>query len=264
MTAHSAAGPDLRRTSVSKLQGKVALITGGSSGIGLATAKRFVKEGAYVYITGRRQSELDKAKVEIGHNVSSVQGDVASLPELDRLFGHIKAEKGVVDVVVANAGFIEHATIDVATPEHFDKTFGINARGAFFTVQKALPLMTRGGSIVLVSSGAHLKGFPAHGAYSATKAALRSFARTWAVELKDRGIRVNTLSPGAIDTPIIDGQFKTKGEADGARSMYAQMAPLGRIGAPEEMAAAALFLASNESSFATGSDLVVDGGLTQV
>ncbi|MDE1906249.1 MAG: SDR family oxidoreductase [Rhodospirillales bacterium] len=249
---------------MSKLNGKVAVITGGSSGIGLATAKRFVDEGAYVFISGRRQPELEKAKVIIGRNVSIVQGDVANLADLDRLFAQVKAEKGVVDIVVSSAGFVEHAPIDSATPEHFDKTFGINARGLFFTVQKALPLMTRGGSIVLVSSGLHMKGLPAHGTYSATKAAVRSFARTWAMELKERGIRVNTLSPGAIDTPIIDGQFKTKEEADGARAMFAQLTPLGRIGRPEEMATAALFLASDDSSYSTGIDLVADGGLTQV
>jgi NAD(P)-dependent dehydrogenase (short-subunit alcohol dehydrogenase family) len=249
---------------MSKLEGKVAVITGGSSGIGLATAQRFVEEGAYVFITGRRQAELDKAKALIGRNVAIVQGDVADLGDLDRLFETIGKEKGVVDIVVASAGFVEHAGIDVATPEHFDKTFNINARGVFFTVQKALPLMKNGGAIVLVSSALHLKGFPAHGTYSATKAALRSFARTWATELKDRGIRVNTLSPGPVDTPIIDGQFETRAEADGARAMFAQMTPLGRIGRPEEMAAAALFLASNESSYSTGIDLVADGGITQL
>jgi NAD(P)-dependent dehydrogenase (short-subunit alcohol dehydrogenase family) len=193
-----------------------------------------------------------------------VQGDVANLADLDRLYATIAAEKGVVDVVVASAGFIEHATIDTATPEHFDKTFNINARGVFFTIQKALPLMKNGGAIVLISSGLHLKGFPAHGTYAATKAAMRSFARTWAMELKDRGIRVNNLSPGPIDTPIIDGQFKTKEEADAAKAMFAQITPLGRIGRPEEMASAALFLASNDSSFSTGIDLVADGGITQV
>jgi len=249
---------------MSKLTGKVAVITGGSSGIGLAAAERFVEEGAFVFITGRRKSELEKAKAAIGRNVAAIQGDVANLADLDRLFEAVKKEKGVVDIVVASAGFVEHAPIDVATPDHFDKTFGINARGVFFTVQKALPLMTRGGSIVLVSSGLHMKGLPAHGTYSATKAAVRSFARTWAMELRDRGIRVNTLSPGAIDTPIIDGQFKSKEEADGARATFAQMTPLGRIGRPEEMAAAALFLASNDSSYSTGIDLVADGGLTQV
>jgi NAD(P)-dependent dehydrogenase (short-subunit alcohol dehydrogenase family) len=249
---------------MSKLAGKIAVVTGGSSGIGLATAKKFVEERAYVFITGRRQSELDKAREEIGRNVTSVQGDVANLDDLDRLFAQIKAEKFVVDIVVASAGFVEHHTIDTATPEHFDKTFNINARGLFFTVQKALPLMTQGGSIVLVSSGLHLKGLPAHGTYAATKAAVRSFARTWATELKDRGIRVNNLSPGPIDTPIIDGQFKTKQEADAAREMFKQMTPLGRIGRAEEMAAAILFLASDDSSFSTGIDLVADGGITQV
>jgi NAD(P)-dependent dehydrogenase (short-subunit alcohol dehydrogenase family) len=255
---------DERIKPLSKLNGKIAVITGGSSGIGLATAQRFVDEGAYVFITGRRVAELEKAKSTIGRNVSFVQGDVANLDDLDKLFAQVKSEKGIVDILVANAGFVEHAPVDTATPEHFDKTFRINARGAFFAVQKALPLMTRGGSIVLVSSGLHLKGFPAHSTYSASKAALRSFARTFAAELKDRGIRVNSLSPGAIDTPIIESQFRTKEEADGARTTYAQMTPLGRIGKPEEMAAAALFLVSDESSFSTGTDLVADGGITQL
>jgi NAD(P)-dependent dehydrogenase (short-subunit alcohol dehydrogenase family) len=249
---------------MSKLNGKIAVITGGSSGIGLATTRRFVEEGAYVFIMGRRQAELEKAKKAIGRNVTTVQGDVANLADLDRLYASVAAEKGVVDIVVASAGFVEHGPLGSITPEHFDKTFGVNARGLLFTVQKALPLMKRGGSIVLVSSGMHLKGFPAYTTYSATKAAVRSFARTWAVELKDRGIRVNTLSPGAIDTPIIDGQFKSKEEADGARAMFAQITPLGRIGKPDEMANAALFLASNDSSFSTGIDLIADGGVTQV
>lgn len=249
---------------MSKLDGKIAVITGGSSGIGLATARRFVDEGAYVFITGRRAAELEKAKSAIGRNVTIVQGDVANLDDLDNLFGQVKAEKGVVHILVANAGFVEHAPLQTASPEHFDKTFGINTRGVFFAVQKALPLMTGGGSIVLVSSGLHLKGFPAHATYSASKAAIRSFARTFAAELKDRGIRVNSLSPGAVDTPIIESQFRTKEEADGARATYAQMTPLGRIGKPEEMAAAALFLASDESSFSTGTDLVADGGITQL
>jgi len=249
---------------LSKLNGKIAVITGGSSGIGLATAKRFVDEGAYVFITGRRTAELEKAKVAIGRNVSVVQGDVTDVDDLDKVFAQVEAEKGTVDILVASAGFVEHAPVESASPEHFDKTFDINVRGLFFTVQKALPLMTRGGSIVLVSSGMHLKGVPAYSAYAASKAAVRSFARTFAVELKDRGIRVNSLSPGAIDTPIIDSQFKTKEEADLERTTYAQMTPLGRIGKPEEMAAAALFLASDESSFSTGADLVADGGITQL
>jgi len=215
-------------------------------------------------IAGRRQPELDKAKAAIGRNVSTVQIDVAKLVDLERLFDQVKAEKGGLDILVASAGFVEMAPMAAVTPEHFDKTFAINARGVFFTVQKAVPLMRDGGSIVLVSSGAHLKGIPFYVTYSATKAALRSFARSMAAELKDRGIRVNTLSPGAIDTPIIDGQFKTKEEADGAREMFKQMTPLGRIGKPEEMAKAILFLASDDSSYTTGADLVADGGMTQL
>jgi NAD(P)-dependent dehydrogenase (short-subunit alcohol dehydrogenase family) len=249
---------------MSKLNGKVAVITGGSSGIGLATAKTFVEEGAHVFITGRRQSELDKAKAAIGRNVSSVRGDVANLADLDQLFGQVKAQKGGLDILVVSAGFVEMAPMAAVTPEHFDKTFAINARGAFFTVQKAVPLMRNGGSIVLVSSGLHLKGLPFYVTYSATKAALRSFARSMAAELKDRAIRVNTLSPGAVDTPIIDGQFKTKAEADAAKEMFKQMTPLGRIGRPEEMAKAVLFLGSDDSSYTTGADLVADGGITQL
>jgi NAD(P)-dependent dehydrogenase (short-subunit alcohol dehydrogenase family) len=249
---------------MSKLNGKVAVVTGGSSGIGLAAAKKFVDEGAYVFIMGRRQSELDKAKAEIGRNVTAVQGDVANLGDLDRLYRTVRDEKGAVDIVVASAGLVERVLTKEATPEHFDKTFGINARGVYFTVQKALPLLRKGRSVVLVSSLLHLKGLPEHGTYAATKAAVRSFARTWATELKDRGIRVNTLSPGAVDTPIIDGQFKSKEEADGARAFFAGITPLGRIGRPEEMASAILFLASDDSSYSTGIDLVADGGITQV
>jgi NAD(P)-dependent dehydrogenase (short-subunit alcohol dehydrogenase family) len=249
---------------MSKLNGKIAVVTGGSSGIGLAAAKKFVEEGAYVFITGRRQGELDKAKAEIGHNVSAVQGDVADLDDLDRLYKTVKDEKGALDVVVASAGFVERVLTKDATPAHFDKTFAINARGVYFTVQKALPLIRKGGSVVLVSSGLHLKGLPEHGTYAATKAAVRSFARTWAMEWKDRGIRVNTLSPGPIDTPIIDGQFKTKKEADDARAFFSTITPLGRIGRADEMASAVLFLASDDSSYSTGMDLVADGGLTQV
>jgi NAD(P)-dependent dehydrogenase (short-subunit alcohol dehydrogenase family) len=249
---------------MSKLNGKIAVITGGSSGIGLAAAKRFVEEGAHVFIMGRRQSELDKAKAEIGKNVTTVQGDVANLGDLDRLYRTVKDEKGAVDIVVASAGFVERVLTQDATPVHFDKTFGINARGVYFTVQKALPLMRKGGAVVLVSSGLHLKGLPEHGVYAATKAAVRSFARTFTMELKDRGIRVNTLSPGAIETPIIDGQFKTREEADGARAFFSQITPLGRIGRPEEMASAILFLASDDSSYSTGIDLAADGGITQV
>jgi NAD(P)-dependent dehydrogenase (short-subunit alcohol dehydrogenase family) len=249
---------------VGKLSDKVAVITGASSGIGLAAARKFVEEGAYVFITGRRQSELDKARAQIARNVTAIQGDVANLADLDRLYASVKAEKGGVDIIVANAAFVELRTLAQSTPEHFDKTFGVNARGTFFTVQKALPLLRNGGAIVLVSSGAHLKGIPAYTTYAATKAAMRSFSRSWAAELKDRGIRVNTLSPGPIDTPILDTQTKTKEEADAMRAQFAQMVPLGRIGTAEEMASAILFLASSDSSYSTGIDLVADGGTTQL
>jgi NAD(P)-dependent dehydrogenase (short-subunit alcohol dehydrogenase family) len=247
-----------------QLKNKVAVITGGSSGIGLATAKRFVEEGAYVYITGRRQSELDKAKAAIGTNVTTVKGDVANLADLDHLCQVIAAEKGAIDIVFANAGFVEHRTVEQITPEHYEKTFNINVRGVIFTVQKALPLMRRGGSIILNASIVADKGLPAHGTYGATKAALRSLAKTWAVELKDRGIRINTLSPGATDTPIIDGQFTSKEQADCAKEAFSTKTPLGRLGRPEELAAAALFLGSDSSSYITGIDLPVDGGFAQV
>jgi NAD(P)-dependent dehydrogenase (short-subunit alcohol dehydrogenase family) len=249
---------------MAKLNGKIAVITGGSSGIGLAAAKTFVEEGAHVFIMGRRQSELDKARAEIGNNVSTVQGDVANLDDLDRLYKTVREEKGAVDIVVASAGFVERVLTERATPAHFDKTFAVNARGVYFTVQKAIPLLRKGGSVVLVSSGLHLKGLPEHSTYAASKAAVRSFARTWAMELKDRGIRVNTLSPGAVETPIIDSQFKTREEADGARAFFASITPLGRIGRPQEMASAILFLASDDSSYSTGIDLVADGGITQL
>ncbi|MEJ1977953.1 MAG: glucose 1-dehydrogenase [Acetobacteraceae bacterium] len=249
---------------MSKLQGKVAVITGGSSGIGLATAKRFVDEGAYVFITGRRQSELDKAKAAIGKNVTTVRGDVQNLADLDTLYETVRAEKGVVDIVFANAGFIEHAQIFDLSEAHYDKTMDINVKGVVFTVQKALPLMTRGGSIIVVSSIINVKGVPAHGTYAAAKAGVRALVRTWTQELKGKGIRVNTLSPGATETPIIRGQFDTDGAAEEAKKVFASMTPLGRIGRPEELAAAAFFLASDESSYITGIDLPVDGGLAQV
>jgi NAD(P)-dependent dehydrogenase (short-subunit alcohol dehydrogenase family) len=249
---------------MSSLEGKVAVITGGSSGIGLATAKRFVKEGAHVFITGRRQSELDKAKAEIGKNVTAVQGDVQNLADLDKLYARIMAEKGVVDIVVASAGFIEHAQIFDLSEAHYDKTLDINLKGVVFTVQKALPLMTRGGSIVVVSSIINVKGVPAHGTYAAAKAGVRALVRVWTQELKDKGIRVNTLSPGATDTPIIRGQFDSDEAADAAKKVFASMTPLGRLGLPEEIAAAAYFLASDEASYVAGIDLPVDGGLAQV
>ena len=247
-----------------RLAGKVAVITGGSTGIGLATAKRFVEEGAYVFITGRRQAELDEAKAAIGRNVSVARGDIADLGDLDRLYDQVREEKGQLDILIASAGYAEVVLPTAVTPEHFDKMFGINARGTFFSVQKALPLMRDGGAIVLVSSGAHMKGEPGYVTYAATKAAVRSFARSFAADLKGRGIRVNNLSPGLIETPIINGQFATKEAADGFREMFKQVTPLGRIGQPEEMAAAILFLASDDSSYSTGIDLVADGGITQL
>jgi NAD(P)-dependent dehydrogenase (short-subunit alcohol dehydrogenase family) len=250
--------------SMSRLLNKVAVITGGNSGIGMATARRFVAEGAHVFITGRRQSELDKAASLIGRNVTPVQGDVTDLADLDRLFSVVKREKGEIDILFANSGAIEHRVIGEVTSDHFDKTFDVNVRGLLFTVQKALPLMRNGGSIILTSSIAGVKGLPAHGTYSAAKAAVRSLARTWTIELKDRGIRVNAISPGAIDTPIIDSQAVTAGQADELRAKFAAATPLGRIGRPEEIASAALFLASEDSSFVAGTELFVDGGLAQV
>ncbi len=249
---------------MSSLKGKVAVITGGSSGIGLATAQRFVAEGAHVFITGRRQSELDKATALIGKNVTAVAGDASNLADLDRLYETVRIEKGALDIVVVSAGMVEKVTLADASPEHFDRIFDLNVRGAFFTVQKALPLLRKGGSIVLVSSGLHLKGFPEHGVYSATKAALRSLSRTWAAELKGIGVRVNTLSPGPIETPILDTQVKTKEEGVALRAMFSSITPLGRLGTAEEMAAAVYFLASSESSYSTGIDLVADGGITQL
>jgi NAD(P)-dependent dehydrogenase (short-subunit alcohol dehydrogenase family) len=226
--------------------------------------KRFVEEGAYVFITGRRESELERAKASIGKNVSIVQGDVSNLGDLDRLFSRLKAEKGVVDTVVVSAAYVERVPLAEITPEHFDKTFNLNARGALFTVQKAVPLMTRGGSIILISSGMHQMGIPGHSTYAATKAALRSYVRTWAMELKDRGIRANTLSAGPTDTPMLNSLGATPEEKEAIKRMFANLVPLGRIGRPEEVAASALFLASDESSYVTGSDIANDGGASQV
>lgn len=248
-----------------KLEGKVAVITGGSSGIGLATAKEFVAEGAHVFITGRRATELDKAANEIGRDVTPVQGDVAELDDLDRLYEVVGREKGRVDVIFANAAVGGLAPEGAsATPEHYDKVFGANTRGVFFTVQKAVDLLSDGASIVLTASNAHYLGVPGFGPYSASKAAVRSFARTWAAEFKDRGIRVNTLSPGLIDTPILHTSGRTPEEERAFEQEMVTRVPLGRIGRPEEIAKAVLFLASSDSSFITGIDLVADGGMTQL
>ena len=219
------------------------------------------RKARHVFITGRRQEELDKAAKSIGKNVTTVQGDVAKLDDLDRLYETVRTEKGAIDIVVATAGFVESAVLMDATPEHFDKTFDVNARGTFFTVQKALPLLRDGGSVVLLSSYVHAVGIPSWSAYSASKAAMRSFARTWAADLKDRGIRVNTVSPGPIDTPIYEVLFKTKEAADAAREKIRQKVPMGRLGTSDEVASAVLFLASDDSSYTTGADLPLDGGI---
>jgi len=242
---------------MNKLQGKTAVITGGTTGIGLATAKLFVSEGAYVFITGRRQKELDEAVKDIGSNVTGVQGDVANLADLDRLYETVGA-KGRIDIVFANAGVAGVSPLEKITEKHFDDIFNINVRGALFTVQKALPLLNDGGSIILTGSVASAKGTPGFGTYGASKAAVRNFVRAWTVELKDRGIRSNVLSPGPTDTPIMYGQPE-----DVVAKMVASI-PMGRIGQADEIAKAALFLASDDSSFVSGIELFVDGGRAQI
>jgi NAD(P)-dependent dehydrogenase (short-subunit alcohol dehydrogenase family) len=241
-----------------RLKDKVAVITGATSGMALATAKLFVEEGAYVFVTGRRQKQLDDAVRAIGRNVTGVRGDASSLADLDRLYDTVKREKGRIDVLFASAGTGELAAIGEVTEEHFDRIFGLNVRGTLFTVQKALPLFRDGGSIIINGSIAGVKGFPSFGVYSASKAALRSFARTWTVDLKARNIRVNVLSPGTIDTPILEGLPKEKMDS------FISLIPRGTMGRPEEIATAALFLASSDSSFVTGSELSVDGGVGQI
>src|SRR3954463_5560953 len=238
-----------------KLDGKVALVTGGNSGIGLATAKRFVEEGAYVFITGRRKEELDAAAKEIGSNVTGVQGDVSKLADLDRLYETVKREKGRVDVVFANAGGGEFLPLGQITEAHVDKWFGINVKGLLFTVQKALPLMSEGASVILNASIVSIKGMPAFSVYSATKAAVRSFARPWTTDLKDRKIRVNAISPGPIDTPALDGLAKTEAEQKQFKESLAAQVPLGRMGEPDEIAKVAVFLASDDSSYVSGIEL---------
>src|ERR1700747_617168 len=240
-----------------KLQGKVAVITGGTAGIGLAAATLFVREGAYVFITCRLQKELDGAVKAIGGNVTGVQGDVARLADLDRLFETVRA-RGRVDIVFANAGLAEFSPLMNITEEHFDKLFDLNVKGTLFTVQKALPLLNDGGSIILTGSVASAKGTAAFGIYGGTKAAIRSFVRTWTVELKDRRIRSNVLSPGPTDTPQVARQ-----PADAIARIVSTI-PMGRMGEPDEIAKAALFLASDDSSFVTGIELFVDGGRAQI
>jgi NAD(P)-dependent dehydrogenase (short-subunit alcohol dehydrogenase family) len=241
-----------------KLEGKVAVITGGSAGIGLGIARRFASEGAKVFITGRRQSELDKAVAEIGRDTIAVRADAANLSDLDRLYDIVKTEAGRIDVLVANAGFYEAGTFGEITEEHFDKTFNTNVRGLLFTVQKALPFMPRGSSITLIGSIASLKGFLSFSVYDATKAAVRSFARSWIVDLNGRDIRVNVLSPGHTETPGLSVLWSEE-----TRALVLPNIPLNRMGTPDDLAKAAVFLASGDSSYITGVELFVDGGVAQ-
>lgn len=247
-----------------KLKGKIALITGGNSGIGLATAKQFVKEGAYVFIFGRRAEELSKAVKEIGGNVTAVQGDVSILDDLDCLFAQIKKEKGQLDIVFANAGIAKFATLGQITEEYFDSIININVKGLLFTVQKALTLMPDGSSIILNASIVASKGLPDNSVYSASKAAIRAFARTWTTDLKKRRIRVNAVSPGPIDTPGLSDLLASSETGQQRLQVISDSIPLGRLGTPDEVAKAVVFLASDDSSYITGIELFVDGGMAQV
>ncbi len=242
-----------------KLANKVALVTGGSAGIGLGVAKRFAEEGARVFITGRRSAELDKAVVSIGGTAAVIRGDVSNLADLDCIIAHVRAHAGRIDVLVANAGVYEFGALGEITEQHFDKTFNTNVRGLLFSVQKALPLLTRGSSVILTGSMVSIKGFPACSVYNASKAAVRSFARTWTVDLKGRDIRVNVLSPGYTDTPGL-GEFMT----DDGKAAAAASVPLGRMATPDDLAKAAVFLASDDSAYITGIELFVDGGAVQI
>jgi NAD(P)-dependent dehydrogenase (short-subunit alcohol dehydrogenase family) len=247
-----------------KLDNKVALITGGNSGIGLATAKRFVSEGAYVFITGRDQAKLDAATREIGSNMTGVQVDVAKLEDLDRLVAQIKEEKGRLDIVFANAGSFKYATLGAIEEELYDDMFNTNVKGVLYTVQKVLPLLPDGASIVLNGSIVGSKGIPANSVYSATKAAVRSFARTWTSDLKSRHIRVNVVSPGPIDTESLRELYNSNEVGRERLASIGNIIPMGRLGTPDEIAKAVVFLASDDSSYITGIELFVDGGTAQV
>jgi NAD(P)-dependent dehydrogenase (short-subunit alcohol dehydrogenase family) len=249
---------------MNKLEGKVAVITGGNSGIGLATAKRFVAEGAYVFVTGRRQNELDAAVSEIGKNVADVQSDVSNLVDLDRLYSIVKQQKGHIDILFANAGLGEFATLGQISEAHFDKTFDVNVKGLLFTVQKAVPLFKDGGSIILNSSIAASKGVEGFSVYSASKAAVRSFARTWTVDLRHRKIRVNAVSPGQIDTEALSDLMQNEEHSRQLKEDLVSTVPLRRMGTPDEVAKVITFLASDESSYVTGIELFVDGGAAQI
>lgn len=250
---------------MTKLDGKIALITGATSGIGLAIAQEFVKEGAYVFVTGRRQPALDQAVQTIGRNVAGVQADASSFADLDKLYAAIKKDKGRLDILVANAGGGAMAPLGSITEEHYDAAFDTNVKGTLFTVQKALPLMSQGGSIILTASTTSITGTPAFSVYSASKAAVRSFARSWTLDLKDRGIRVNAVSPGPTNTPgLANLGGPDPAQQQGLLGYLASQVPMGRLGTPEEIAKAVVFLASSDSSFITGIELFVDGGIAQV
>ena len=242
----------------SKLSGKIALVTGGSAGIGLGIAKRFAEEGARVFITGRRQSELDKAVTAIGGGATAVQGDISNLDDLDRIYATIKDKAGRIDVLAVNAGYYEFGSLGEITEEHFDKIFNTNVRGLLFTVQKALPLLTERASVILTGSIASIKGFPSLSIYSASKAAVRSFARSWIADLKGRGIRI-VMSPGTVETPGLSNLMAAEQKAE-----TVALVPLGRIGTPDDLAKAAVFLASDDSAYITGIELFVDGGAAQI
>jgi NAD(P)-dependent dehydrogenase (short-subunit alcohol dehydrogenase family) len=246
------------------LEGKIAVITGGNSGIGLATAKRFVTEGAYVFITGRRQKQLDLAVSEIGKNVMGIQSDVSNLEDIDRIYDTIKHQKGRLDIIFANAGIAQFAPLEEISEEHFDKIFSINVKGLLFTVQKLLPIFQEGGSIILNASIGSSKGVEETSVYSATKAAVRSFARTWTVDLRYRKIRVNAISPGPIDTPIFSNLMQNEEQSEQFKKNIVNTVPMGRMGTPDEIAKVVSFLASDDSSYITGIELFVDGGLAQI
>jgi NAD(P)-dependent dehydrogenase (short-subunit alcohol dehydrogenase family) len=242
-----------------KLDGKVAVITGATSGMALAGAKRFVDEGAYVFVSGRRQDALDEAVAQIGRNVTGVRADSADLADLDRLFATVKREKGAIDVLWASAGVGEQSGIGEITEEHFDAAFSLNARGTLFTVQKALPLLNDGGSIFMTGSNASLRGYPHWSAYAASKAVLPVYARAWVAELKERKIRVNVLTPGQVATPMMEAVMTEE-----IKAQFESLIPRGEMGRPQEIASVALFLASDDSSYVNGMELVVDGGTTVI
>jgi len=247
---------------MTRLEGKIAVVTGGTTGIGLATAKQLAQGGARVFITGRRQAELDAAVAAIGNGAIGVRGDVSRLADLDALYATVQRAAGRIDILFANAGVADNAPLGEITEDHFDRMFAINVKGTLFTVQKALPLLSDGASIILTGSVVGSKGFAGRSVYSATKAALRSFARTWTSDLKSRRIRVNVVSPGGTDTPGLRGLNRTDG--DGLAAIYRDRVPLGRVGQPDEIAKAVAFLASDDASYIAGSELFVDGGLAQI